>query len=154
MVQEAVPATYQAAPFQVLSLEPDEKLSAEIVAALEEAVRGTSSAVARSVSEAQHLVVAQKPELFVLDVDAGYDAAQEFIYDLRTSHPKARAIILTTTHFTAQRDHVSGLGPIHFLEKPFPRGDFITLVEALLAPPGSSEECNERRNCARYEIGR
>ena len=28
----------------------------------------------------------------------------------------------------------SGLGAIHYLEKPFPRADFITLVEALLAP--------------------
>ncbi len=138
-MQEADPAPTKTPPFQVLILESEEKLSAEIVAALGEAVPGTSSAVARSVSEAQHLVIAQKPELFVLDVDAGYEAAQEFIYDLRTSHPKARAIILTATHFTAQRDHVSGLGPIHFLEKPFPRGDFITLVEALLAPAGSSE---------------
>ncbi|MGI8432454.1 MAG: response regulator [Chthoniobacterales bacterium] len=139
MVHEADPAAATPSAFQVLILEPDEKLSAEIVAALKAAVPGTSSAVARSVSEAQHLVVAQKPELFVLDVDAGYDSAQEFVYDLRTSHPKARAIILTATHFTAQRDHVAGLGPIHFLEKPFPRGDFMTLVEALLAPAGSSE---------------
>ena len=82
---------------------------------------------------------AQKPDLFVLDVDSVYDSAQEFIYDLRTSHPKARAIILTASHFTAQREAVAGLGAMHFLEKPFPRNDFITLVEALLAPAGSQE---------------
>ena len=56
----------------------------------------------------------------MLDVDATYDLAQEFIYDLRTSHPDARAIILTAIHFTAQREQVAGLGAIHFFEKPFP----------------------------------
>ncbi len=125
--------------FQVLILEPDEKLSADIVSALSEAAPGAKSAVARSVAEAQQLVIEQKPELFVLDVDAIDDRAQEFIYDLRTSHPDARAIVLTASHFTAQRDPVAGLGAMHFLEKPFPRNDFIVLAEALLAPAGSTE---------------
>ncbi|HEY5035614.1 MAG TPA: response regulator [Chthoniobacterales bacterium] len=125
--------------FQVLILEPDAKLSAEIVSALIEAKLGTSGAIATSVEEAQQLVIDQKPELFVLDVDANYDRAQEFIYDLRTSHPDARAIILTGSHFTAQRDQVAGLGAIHFLEKPFPRSDFIALAEALLMPASGGE---------------
>ncbi|MEO6872669.1 MAG: response regulator [Chthoniobacterales bacterium] len=140
MVNEAgSPSPSASRSFQVLILEPDDKLSAEIVSSIEEATPGASTALARSVGEAQHLVIAQKPELFVLDVDASYDAAQEFIYDLRTSHPSARAIILTATHFTAHRDPVAGLGAMHFLEKPFPRADFITLVEALLASSGKSE---------------
>ncbi len=124
---------------QVLILEPDEKLGAEIASAVAEALPGAQCVITGSVAEAQQRAVAQKPDLFVLDVDAVYDSAQEFIYDLRTSHPKARAIVLTATHFTAQRDQVAGLGAMHFLEKPFPRGDFITLVEALLAPAGSPE---------------
>ena len=97
MVNEAssaAPAVSSARAARILILEPDEALSAEIVSSLEEALPGTSSAVARSVGEAQQLAVAQKPDLFVLDVDAVYDSAQEFIYDLRTSHPNARAIIL------------------------------------------------------------
>jgi len=81
-------------------------------------------------------VVDQKPLLFILDGDRTYDMAQEFVYDLRTSHPNARAIILTAIHFTAHREQIAGLGAIHYLEKPFPRADFITLVEALLAPAG------------------
>ncbi|MBA3960841.1 MAG: response regulator [Chthoniobacterales bacterium] len=140
MVKEAISPAASVRPFQVLILEPDHKLGAEIVSTLQEAVPGTISAMARSVGEAQKLAVAQKPELFVLDVDAGYEAAQEFIYDLRTSHPNARAIILTATHFTAQRDPVAGLGAMHFLEKPFPRSDFMVLVEALLAPASSKKE--------------
>jgi len=120
---------------QVMILEPDEKVAMEIVGALEEAAPGTRVRVARSLGEAQHLVVDQKPALFVLDVDATYGLGQEFIYDSRTSHPNARAIILTAIHFEA-RQQMSGLGAIHFLEKPFPRADFIVLVEALLAPGG------------------
>ncbi len=124
---------------QVLVLEPDEGLAAEILSAVEEAAPGTIAARAGSLGEAQQLVVDQRPALFVLDVDATYDLAQEFIYDLRTSHPDARAIILTAIHFAAQREQVAGLGAIHFLEKPFPRADFMTLVEALLAPGDTSE---------------
>ena len=133
------PNSPSARSLQVLILEPDEKVAAEIVSALEAAAPGARSAVAQSLGEAQQLVHDQKPALFVLDVDATYDLAQEFIYDLRTSHPDARAIILTAIHFAAQREAVAGLGAIHFFEKPFPRADFITLVEALLAP-GSEVE--------------
>jgi DNA-binding response OmpR family regulator len=125
---------------EVLVLEPDEKVAAEIISALDEARPGTKAAVASSLGEAQQLVVDQKPALFVLDVDATYDLGQEFIYDLRTSHPNARAIILTAIHFTAQREQVAGLGAIHFLEKPFPRADFMVLVEALLASGGKAGE--------------
>ena len=132
----ASPATPR---LQVLILEPDENLAAEIIAAVEEAAPGTSAARAASLGEAQQLVVDQKPALFVLDVDTTHDLAQEFIYDLRTSHPDARAIILTAIHFAAQREQVAGLGAIHFLEKPFPRADFIMLAEALLAPAEKSE---------------
>ena len=125
--------------FQVLIFEPDEKVAMEIVSALGEAAPEMRARVARSLGEAQRLVVDQKPALFVLDVDATYDMGQEFIYDLRTSHPNARAIILTVIHFTAQREKMSGLGAIHFLEKPFPRADFIALAETLLAPAGQEQ---------------
>lgn len=133
MNQPSSPAT-PSRGVQVLILESDEKIATEIVSALEEAAPGSRVVVAASLDEAQELVFNPKPALFVLDVDATYDLAQEFIYDLRTSHPDARAIILTAIHFSAEREQVAGLGAIHFLEKPFPRADFVTLVEALLAP--------------------
>ena len=124
---------------RVLVLAPDENLASAILAALREAAPGAHTDVARSLEEAQQLVVHQRPDLFVLDVDATYDLGQEFLYDLRTSHPNARAIILTGIHFAAQRAQAAGLGAIHFLEKPFPHGDFVTLVEALLQPAGQQE---------------
>ncbi len=124
---------------RVLVLAPDEHLANAVLAALREAAPGAEVDLAHSLEEAQLVVVHQRPDLFVLDVDATYDLGQEFLYDLRTSHPNARAIVLTAVHFAAHRERAAGLGAIHFLEKPFPHGDFVTLVEALLHPGGGQE---------------
>ena len=64
---------------------------------------------------------------------------QEFLYDLRTSHSNAKAIILTAIHLQAHREQAKGLGAIHFLEKPFPRDDFADLVQALFDPSSKSD---------------
>jgi DNA-binding response OmpR family regulator len=119
---------------RVLVLQPDKQLASAILGALQEAAPGAQADIAHSLEEAQRLVLEAKPDLFVLDVDASPDLGQEFLYDLRTSHPSARAIILTAAHVAAQREQVAGLGAIHFLEKPFPHRDFIDLAEALLRP--------------------
>jgi CheY-like chemotaxis protein len=120
---------------RVLVLEPDEQLASAILKALHEAAPAAQVDIAHSLQEAQDLVLGTKPELFVLDIDATYDLGQEFLYDLRTSHPNARAIILTAAHLPAQREQAAGLGAIHFLEKPFPHRDFVDLAEALLRGP-------------------
>src|SRR5438105_12589202 len=75
-----------------------------------------------------------RPDLFVLDVDAVPDLGQDFLYDLRTSHPNARAIVLTGAHLPEQREQMTGLGAIHFLEKPVAHWDFVELVKRLLDP--------------------
>ncbi len=120
-------------------LEPDEHLASAILSALNEAAPGAEVDIAHSLTEAQDLVLGAKPDLFVLDIDATYDLGQEFLYDLRTSHPKARAIVLTAVHLTAHRERAAGLGAIHFLEKPFPHGDFVDLVGALLRASSKPE---------------
>jgi len=125
---------------QVLVLEPDEQLVSAISAALQEAAPGAQVDIAPSLEEAQRLVLGTKPDLFVLDIDATYDLGQEFLYDLRTSHPNARAMILTAVQLAAQREQAAGLGAIHFLEKPFPHGDFVDLVEALLRPSSKADQ--------------
>ena len=121
-------------------LEPDEQLVSAISAALQEAAPGAQVDIAPSLEEAQRLVLGTKPDLFVLDIDATCDLGQEFLYDLRTSHPNARAIILTAVQVAAQREQAAGLGAIHFLEKPFPHGDFVDLVEALLRPSSKADQ--------------
>ena len=103
---------------RVLVLEPDQELAASIQNALREAAPDALVEMASDLREAQQLVLGVKPDLFVLDIDASHDLSQDFLYDLRTSHPNARAIILTGIHLAAHREEAAGLGAIHFLEKP------------------------------------
>ncbi len=119
---------------RVLVLAPDEQLASAIDAALREAHPSAQIEIAKNLEEAQRLVVNLRPDLFVLDVDATSDLGQEFLYDLRTSHPKARAIVLSGIHLATQRAQAAGLGAIHFLEKPFPHDDFVALAGAFLQP--------------------
>src|SRR5437667_12063085 len=117
---------------RILVLEPDEQLASVILDVLHQATPDALVEMTRSLEEAQQLVLGVKPELFVLDVDATPDLGHDFLYDLRTSHPNARAIILTGVHLPEQREQVAGLGAIHFLEKPLVQWDFVDLVEHLL----------------------
>src|ERR1700704_2042913 len=124
---------------RILVLEPDEKLASEVTTALQKVAPDATVDLARNLEEAQRMAMDTKPDLFVLDVDATYDLGQEFLYDLRTSHPTARAIILTAIHLAAARERAAGLGAILFLEKPFPHDDFVDLVQALLKPSTAAE---------------
>ncbi len=123
----------------VVVLEPSEQLASEIEDALREAAPDANVEVARSLEEAQRLMLHAKPDLFVLDLDATYNLGQDFLLDLRTSHSNAKAIILTATHLQAHREQAKGLGAIHFLEKPFPRADFVDLAQALFDPSSKSD---------------
>jgi DNA-binding response OmpR family regulator len=125
---------------RILVLEPDEQLTAAILEALRQAAPDALVEVTHNLEEAQQIVLGVKPELFVLDVDATQDLGQDFLYDLRTSHPNARAIILTGAHLAEQREHVSSLGAIHFLEKPLAQWDFIDLIERLMRPAAATSE--------------
>src|SRR5437016_7513347 len=117
---------------RILVLEPDEQLASAIISSLQEAAPDALVEMTQSLEEAQQLAQGVKRELFVLDVDAAPDLGQDFLYDLRTSHPNARAIILTGVHLPEQWEQVAGLGAIHFLEKPLVQWDFVDLVERLL----------------------
>ena len=127
-------------PARILVLEPDEQLTAAILESLRQAAPDALVEVTHNLEEAQKIVLGVKPELFVLDVDATQDLVQDFLYDLRTSHPNARAIILTGAHLPEQREHVSSLGAIHFLEKLLAQWDFIDLVERLMRPAAATSE--------------
>jgi DNA-binding response OmpR family regulator len=124
----------------ILVLEPDESLVSAILGALREAAPAAVWDVARNLEEAHRIVLSNRPDLFVLDMDAAHDLGQDFLIDLRTSHPEARAIILTAVHLAWQREQVAGIGAIHFLEKPFPHSDFVDLVHVLLRPDIEGEK--------------
>ena len=117
---------------RILVLEPDEQLASAILTSLQQSAPEALVEMTRSLEEAQQLALGVKPELFVLDVDAVPDLGHDFLYDLRTSHPNARAIVLTGVHLPEQREQMSGLGAIHFLEKPVAHWDFVELAQRLL----------------------
>src|SRR3984893_3094526 len=119
---------------RILVQEPDEQLASAICDSLRQAAPDAMVEVTRSLEEAQQLVLGVKPELFVLDVDGIQDLGQDFLYDLRTSHPNARAIVLTGVQLPEQREQMAGLGAIHFLEKPVAHWDFVELAQRLLQP--------------------
>ncbi|HST31317.1 MAG TPA: response regulator [Chthoniobacterales bacterium] len=125
---------------RILVLEPDEQLALAITSALQEAAPSALVELTQSLEEAQKIVLGVRPDLFVLDIDATHDLGQDFLYDLRTSHPNARAIILTGAHLPEERENVSSLGAIHFLEKPLTQWEFVDLVEQLLKPRGATEK--------------
>ena len=125
---------------RILVLEPDESLVSSILTALQEAAPTAVVEVARNLEEAHRIVLNDRPDLFVLDMDAAHDLGQDFLIDLRTSHPEARAIVLTAVHLARQREQAAGMGAIHFLEKPFPHSDFVDLVHALLRPGVEGEK--------------
>jgi DNA-binding response OmpR family regulator len=125
---------------RVLVLEPDEQLASAITSALQQAAPDALIELTHNLEEAQKIVLGVKPDLFILDVDATHDLGQDFLYDLRTSHPNARAIIFTGAHLPEQREQVSSLGAIHFLEKPLVERNFVDLVEHLLLPPAATAE--------------
>jgi DNA-binding response OmpR family regulator len=124
---------------RILVLEPDESLLSSILSALHEVAPEAVVDVAHDLDEAHRIVLDDRPDLFVLDTDAAKDLGQDFLLDLRTSHPNARAIILTAVHLPSQREQAAGIGAIHFLEKPFPHSDFVGLVHALLRPADEDE---------------
>jgi DNA-binding response OmpR family regulator len=125
---------------RILVLEPDESLVSSVLSALHEAAPTAVLEVARNLEEAHRIVLSERPDLFVLDMDAAHDLGQDFLIDLRTSHPEARAIVLTAVHLAWQREQAAGIGAIHFLEKPFPHSDFVDLVHALLRPGVEGEK--------------
>ena len=124
---------------RILVLEPDESLLSSILSALHEVAPEAVVDVAHDLAEAHRVVLDDRPDLFVLDMDAAEDLGEDFLLDLRTSHPNARAIILTAVHLPSQREQAAGIGAIHFLEKPFPHSDFVDLVHALLRPADEEE---------------
>jgi len=140
-VNEATPshsADETAPGGRVLVLEPDLELAEKIHAGLQEAAPSAEVDVAPTLAQAHGIIIHSKPDLFVLDAEAVPDLGPEFLYDLRTSHPNARAIVLTG-HVAAHREKAATLGAIHFLEKPFPHADFVVLAEALLSPGTDSD---------------
>jgi DNA-binding response OmpR family regulator len=127
---------------RILVLEPEDTLGSTILGALHEAAPEAVVDLARNLDDAHRMIVSDRPDLFVLDLDAAKEHGHDFLLDLRTSHANARAIILSDVHLDSKREQVAGAGAIHFLEKPLPKEEFVELVKLLLQAP--AEESSEK----------
>jgi DNA-binding response OmpR family regulator len=127
---------------RILVLEPDDAVSSTILGALHDAAPDAVVDLARNLEDAHRMVVSDRPDLFVLDLDAAKELGHDFLLDLRTSHANARAIVLSEVHLDSKREQVAGMGAIHFLEKPLPQEEFVELVKILLGAP--AEESSEK----------
>jgi hypothetical protein len=88
-------------------LAPDQQLGSEIVRALQ---------------AADHTAVVTVAQRLVLDHP-------------HTSHPDVHTNCSDgNSSSRASASRLPGLGAIHFLQKPFPRDDFVDLAQALLSP--------------------
>ena len=121
---------------RILVLEPDESLLSSILSTLHEVAPEAVVDVARDLDEAHRIPSDEPVELFVLDLDAASDSEPDILRDLRASHPKARAIFLSTQRVTSLSEESEGMGDVHFLEKPFQDSDFRDLAQTLLRPGG------------------
>jgi len=127
---------------RILVLEPEDDLGTTILGALHEAAPDAVVDLAQNLDDAHRMIVSDRPDLFVLDLDAAKEHGHDFLLDLRTSHANARAIILSDVHLDSKREQVAGGGAIHFLEKPLPKQEFVELVKLLLQAP--AEESSEK----------
>src|SRR5213596_3406807 len=92
---------------RILVLEPDESLVLSILSTLRGAVPAAVVELARNLEEAHRIALSNRPDLFVLDMAEAADLGRDFLIDLRTSHPEARAIVLTAGHLAWQREQVA-----------------------------------------------
>lgn len=130
-----------AAP-SILLLEDNEALMAVLTDLLRSALPGCVLLTASSIAQA-HARLAEAapgiPGLFVLDINLPDGTGLDFLCDVRTTHPDARALVMTAAPLPSYRDRARRLGVLHFLEKPFSLDTFIATVRALLDPARAPE---------------
>ena len=112
---------------RILVLESDEALLSSILSALHQVAPEAVVDVASDVAEADRIATDNPVALFVLDFDAASE--MDVVRDLRGRHPKAHAIVLTSTDESPE-----GFDDARLLEKPFAESDFLDLAQTLLRP--------------------
>ncbi len=126
----------------ILLLEDNETLMAVLTDLLRSALPGCVLLTASSIAQA-HARLAEAtpgvPGLFVLDINLPDGIGLDFLCDVRTTHPDARALVMTAAPLPSYRVRARRLGVLHFLEKPFSLDGFIAIVRSLLDPARAPE---------------
>jgi DNA-binding response OmpR family regulator len=97
---------------------------------------------ARNVAEATARVQGLRINLFLVDITLPDGNGLDFLWQMTTAHPGARAIVITASPRLEHRLHTQALGALHFLEKPFL---IQTLIDQLRAALGTATTEVEER---------
>jgi len=100
---------------------------------------------ARTVAEATARVAGLRIDLFLVDIWLPDGNGLDFLWQMATDHPSARAIVMTGSPRPEHRLHTMALGALHFLEKPVNLGALIEyLRDALHQASGAGERSDFR----------
>jgi DNA-binding response OmpR family regulator len=83
---------------------------------------------ARGVDEATARGAGLPIELFLIDIGLPDGSGLDFLYNMSSEHPSARAIVMTATPLPEYQMRSAALGVLHFLEKPL---NMPTLLDAM-----------------------
>ena len=122
----------------ILILDDNEPLARMLVSLLQEELPDHRFLPARTIEEAQTLASEFEMDLFILDINLPDGTGLDFLCDVRTIAPQARALMMTAMPLPAYQQRAESLGVIHFLKKPFDFKHFVELVKALLDSPTTS----------------
>lgn len=118
----------------IMIVEDNESLVVVLTAVLKDLVPDRKILPARTIEEAQTLACEYPADLFILDVNLPDGTGLDFLCDVKTTHPDARALVMTAAPLPEYRDQAAHLGVVHFLEKPFDLNMFGEVIKSLLNP--------------------
>ncbi|MEP6668205.1 MAG: DUF4388 domain-containing protein [Chthoniobacter sp.] len=100
---------------------------------------------ARSLAEATERAAGLDIALFLVDIGLPDGNGFDFLWQMATDHPTARAIVMTATPLPEHQAHTSALGVLHFLEKPLQLQPLINQMRAALEKATEGEGKNDFR---------
>ena len=128
----------------VILLEEYDALAAAIGAALRKFAPQHVCSAAKSLSQAEKAAGQLKPELFVIDADPPWSGVTDFLEEMRSALPEARALVIGAPIPTEISSRRGLFGALQFVEKPFELAAFGAAVQALLGPWHESEATTAR----------
>jgi len=96
---------------------------------------------ARNMAEAAARTEGLPIDLFLVDINLPDGNGLDFLWQMATEHPSARAIVMTSFPLPEHQAHSEALGVLHFLQKPL---QFRPIIDHLRAALDKAAEDRER----------
>src|SRR5688572_21889671 len=95
--------------------------------------------VSKRIEEAQQVAAEQPIHVFIVDIGLPDGDGIDFLCEMAMLHPRARALIITSTPRDDYRDRARQIGVLTFLPKPLQRKELLESVTALLVAEAKTE---------------